>query len=310
MGLQPRVSSVFSGLAYGFAGLIAVGVMTAACSTTTKVAQSPRGNVYLEEVTDWSFEASHPAVIDQTTMLRIVKGLHGDEGRNRFSRVPAGGGKPMRIFSDEDAEFLAPLLVKALSRAKPEQLVGFHLSSSAGSGSEPATGSVFVKNGSVHFTIAKGAQPGGFMPESVAHTDQAPAYAARGASGATMLVIDYHALAKTSVMAGPAATKTASLASAAPQAPVTQLTAPPRAQAGTQPLRIQDGVSSSEIDDIEKAKEIITKKDAEISMLRKEADWMKRQLRERDEELKALRASKVSGKTTPKKKKAEAYQTR
>jgi hypothetical protein len=42
-------------------------------------------------------------------------------------------------------------------------------------------------------------------------------------------------------------------------------------------------------------------------MLRKESDWMKRELRERNEEIKALKASV---KTPLKKKKAEAYPTR
>ena len=48
---------------------VGLAVVTTGCSTTSKLAQSAQGSVYLEEVTDWSFEASHPAVIDQVTML-------------------------------------------------------------------------------------------------------------------------------------------------------------------------------------------------------------------------------------------------
>jgi hypothetical protein len=58
---------------------------------------------------------------------------------------------------------------------------------------------------------------------------------------------------------------------------------------------------------LSRAKETIAKKDTEITVLRKESEWMKRELRERDEEIKALKASV---KTAPKKKKAEAYSTR
>ena len=58
---------------------------------------------------------------------------------------------------------------------------------------------------------------------------------------------------------------------------------------------------------LNKAKETIVKKDTEINMLRKESDWMKRELRERNEEIKALKASV---KTPLKKKKAQAYPTR
>lgn len=56
---------------------------------------------------------------------------------------------------------------------------------------------------------------------------------------------------------------------------------------------------------LRRAKEMLTKKDTEINMLRKESTWMKRELRERDEEIKALKATV---KKTPKKK-AEAYPT-
>jgi hypothetical protein len=45
-------------------------------------------------------------------------------------------------------------------------------------------------------------------------------------------------------------------------------------------------------------------------MLRKESEWMKRELRDRDEEIKALRLTKVSSKSTPKKKSAQASRTR
>src|SRR5207249_8639788 len=142
-------------------------------------------------VTDWSFEASHPAVIDQLTITKIVKGLYSNDGMSGSSRMSAGGSKPMRIFSDEDAEFLSPLLAQGLSKAKPEQLVGFRVSSSAGSGSEPTAGSIYVQKGSIYFTIAKGARATTFAPESVARSAQAPPYAAGGMTGVTAHVIDY-----------------------------------------------------------------------------------------------------------------------
>ena len=113
-------------------------------------------------MTDWSFEASHPAVIDQLTIAKIVKGLYRNDDMSGSSRMSAGGSKPMRIFSDEDAEFLSPLLAQGLSKAKPEQLVGFRVSSSAGSGSEPTTGSIYVQKGSIYVTIEEGRRADGF----------------------------------------------------------------------------------------------------------------------------------------------------
>ncbi len=190
------------------------------------LAHNAKGSVYLEEVTDWSFEASHPAVIDQLTITKIVKGLYSNDGQSGSSRMSAGGSKPMRIFSDEDAEFLSPLLAQGLSKAKPEQLVGFRVSSSAGSGSEPTTGSIYVQKGSIYLTIGKGAKPTGFIPESAARTEPAPAYAAGGAVGAMAMIIDYHALAKAPM---PAAMPIAKATTITPTAPM-MAAAPAKAQ--------------------------------------------------------------------------------
>jgi len=279
----------------GLWGLAILALVTAGCSSTAKIAQSSKGNVHLEEVADWSFDASHPAVIDQATMMKIVKGLYNDDSESSSSKMSAGGSKPMRTFSDEDAEFLSPLLVQGLSKAKPEQIVAFRVSSSAGSGVEPTTGSIYVQKGSIYFTVAKSGKATGFAPESVAHAESAPAYAAGGAVGMTAMVIDYHALAKT-----PMASLPASKSQVRPQAAADQ--------AKTQMAAEASGLSDME--ELQKTKEALVKKDSEISMLRKESNWMKRELRDRDEEIKALKASKVSAKPAPAKKRAEANQAR
>ncbi|HEU4683401.1 MAG TPA: hypothetical protein VFS39_02720 [Nitrospira sp.] len=296
----------------GFAILIcAVLTVAVACSSTSKIAQSSKGNVYLEEVEDWSFEASHPAMIDEATMLKIVKGLYSDEGQNASSRPSVGGGRPMRIFSDEDAQFIAPLLAQGLSKAKPEQIVGFRVSSSAGSGSEPTTGTLYVKNDAVYVTIAKGTKPSGFMPESVAHVEHAPSYAAGGSAGLLAMVIDYHALAKA-----PASTLPVAKVAPKPATALVTTTATPGA-GKIQPTSstvnasfAQNESVAIDADQVEKIKETLAKKDTEISMLRRESEWMKRALRDRDEEIKALRASKVSSKPASKKKQAEVSPTR
>ncbi len=294
---------------YAALGVALVAFAAAGCSTTAKVAQGSKGNVYLEEVADWSFEANHPAVIDQATMMKVIKGLYSEDGSSRMS---AGGSKPMRIFSDEDAEFLSPLLTQGLAKAKPEQLVGFRVSSSAGSGYEPTAGSIYVKNGSIYMTIAKGGTVSGFSPDSVARTEAAPSYAAGGTLGATSTVIDYMALAKAPSSAALPVAK----AQPKPPAPPAAMAVAPAPAAKTQPVStvaspsIGAGAPAVEAAQVDKAKETIAKKDSEINMLRKESEWMKRELRDRDEEIKALRASKVSGKPVQKKKHVEAYPVR
>ena len=303
------LTNVLSPIMQSLVGIAACALVIGGCAGGTTLAHNTKNSVYLEEVTDWSFEASHPAVIDQLTIAKIVKGIYSNDGISGSSRMSAGGSKPMRIFSDEDAEFLSPLLAQGLSKAKPEQLVGFRVSSSAGSGSEPTTGSLYVQKGSIYLTIGKGAKPTGFMPESAARTESAPAYAAGGALDAMTMIIDYHALAMAPM---PAAMPTAKATLNTPIAPI-MAAAPANAQAVSTSAGQevgQDEFLTQKLIDLNVAKEALAKKDSEISMLRKESEWMKRELRDREEEIQALRLTKVSGKPAPKHKTAQAARDR
>ena len=274
--------------------LVGLSLMVTGCSSTSKIAHNAKGSVSLEEIMDWSFEASHPAIIDQTTILKIVKGVYSAEDQHG-SRMSAAGSKPMRVFSDEDAEFLAPLLAQGLSKAKPEQLVVFRVSSSAGSGSEPTAGSIYVQQSAIHFTISKGAGVTTFVPESAAQQSQAPPYAAGGRAGVIAQIIDYHALAQAPMPAALPVAKTAT-------APTTSSRmAVPAAMATIE----GEGPAEMQVQ-LNRAKDMLAKKETEVKVLRKESDWMKRELRNRDEEIKALKATV---KVPPKKKKAEAYRT-
>jgi len=303
------LTNVQSPIMQGLVGIAAFALVISGCAGGTKLAYNEKGSVYLEEVTDWSFEASHPAVIDQLTITKIMKGLYSNDGMSGSSGMSAGGSKPMRLFNDEDAEFLSPLLAQGLSKAKPEQLVGFRVSSSAGSGSEPTTGSIYVQKGSIYLTIAKGAKPTGFMPESAARTEPAPAYAAGGALDAMVMIIDYHALAMAPMPAAMPITK------ATPITPIAPMMAAAPAKAQTVSDRVgQEAVEgelmAQKLSDLRIAKEALAKKDSEISMLRKESAWMKRELRDRNEEITALRSMKVSAKSSLKRKQAQATQNR
>jgi hypothetical protein len=293
----------------GLVGIAACALVIAGCAGGTKIAQNSTGSVYLEEVSDWSFEASHPAVIDQLTIAKIVKGLYRNDEMSGSSKMSAGGSTPMRIFSDEDAEFLSPLLAQGLSKAKPEQFVGFRVSSSAGSGAEPTTGSIFVQKGSIYLTIQKGAEPTGFTPESAARIEPAPAYVAGGARGVMTMIIDYHALAKAPMPANMPMAKATPITP--PSTPVVPMTFAVSTKAPAVSGSVgEDELLAQKLSDMKLAKEALVKKDSEIKMLRKESEWMKRELRDRDEEIKALRLTKVSSKPTPKKKSAQASRTR
>jgi hypothetical protein len=290
-------------------GIAACALIISGCAGGTQLTNTAKGGVYLEDVSDFSFEASHPAVIDQVTMAKIVKGIYGNDGMNGSSRMSVGGSKPMRIFSDEDAEFLSPLLAQGLAKAKPEQLVWFRVSSSAGSGSEPTTGSIYVQKGSLFLTIGKGAMPTDFMPETAAYTEPAPAYAADGAADAVTMVIDYQALATAPMPAAMPLVKSTSFAPTTPTVAAVSEKPEPISSSIEQGSG-QDNFTGQKLNELKKANEALYKKDTEIMMLRKESEWMKRELRNRDEEIQAMRSMKVYSKPTPKKPAAQAIQSR
>lgn len=317
---------------YGTTGFLLTAMLFSGCSMVSgsqSMHQSAKGSVYLEEVSEWSFEANHPTMIDHNTMLKIVKGVMTEEAGPASNRMPASGSKPMRVFSDGDAEFLAPLLAQGLSRAKPEQIVGFRVSSSAGSGAAPTAGTIYVQHGAVYLTISspKGMKVAGFLPKSAAHIESAPSYAAADAAGAMSMVIDYAALARASM---PAAMPVAAIAN---QAPIAQsrLSAPAKTTvrqdqpASVQAVTVSDMVPSTDkatagltteellnnkLDELRQAREANALKESEIKILRKETEWMKKELRERTAERDAMKAKSVSSKPKPKKKTAELQPTR
>jgi len=317
---------------YTATGLFLVGAIFSGCSVISgsqPMQQSAKGSVYLEEVSEWSFEANHPTIIDQSTMLKIVKGVMAEEAVTASNRMPASGSKPMRVFSDGDAEFLAPLLAQGLSRAKPEQIVGFRVSPSAGSGAAPTAGTLYVQHGAAYFTISspKGMKASGFMPKSAAHIESAPSFAANGAAGAMSMVIDYAALARASM---PTAMPVATMA---PSAPIGQpmLSAPAKAAARQDSLtRVQtvatsdmstsadnptsdlttEDILNRKLDELRQAKEANALKESELKILRKETEWMKKELRERTAERDAIKAKNVSSKPASKKKPANLQPSR
>jgi len=299
-----------------FIGIAACALLISGCSGGSKLTHNAKGGVYLEEVTDWSFEASHPAIIDQQTMVKVVKGMYHNDGMSGSSRMSAGGSKPMRVFNDEDAEFLSPLLTQSLAKAKPEQIVWFRISSSAGSGSEPTTGSLYVHKGSIYLTIGTGVKPTDFMPESAARIEPASAYAASGAVDAMTMIIDYHALATAPM---PAAMPIAKATPTTPIAPVAPVMAPAPAKVEAVPSAVSSSVSqevgqdellAQKLSDLKAAKETLAKKDTEITMLRRESEWMKRELRNRDEEIRAMRSMAAYAKPAQKKGRAQATRNR
>ena len=152
------------------------------------------------------------------------------------------------------------------------------------------------------------------------------------------MVIDYQALAKAAAPGSPSAVGTlrAIPASASQTAPVVPATAPTlgtsvaeaaspqeasalldpqefpahsRTESGTPQLNT-DELLNRKLDELREAREANKRKDSEIAILKKEVVWMKQELRQRAEEVKAVKTGKTAARSAPKKKSAEAYPTR
>ena len=71
-----------------------------------------------------------------------------------------------------------------------------------------------------------------------------------------------------------------------------------------------DELLNRKLDELQAAREANKRKDSEIATLKKETTLVKKELKQRTEEIKALKASKASAPSAPKKKAAEARRTR
>ena len=221
--------------------------------------------------------------------------------------------------------YLAPLLAQALSQAQPEYVVAFRLSSSAGSGSEPTAGTLYVQNERLYLTVTehngtlakvesslfssgRPARIVSITPESAGKIEQALPAIAQGRQPLKSLAIDYKLFAKNPE---PAPAVAATIAAPAPQ-PV-QTSAPrmvvasvveeapvknaPPAQPAV-PASPAVNASSAEderltetLQELQDAREAMARKDAKISALRRDLESMRTQLETKDKELRAVKST-------------------
>lgn len=302
-------------------GALAAGCSSAAASRQHHAATQPRGSVGLEEVADWEFEASHPTSIDAATLGSLLRAVVIAEAQTDMSNLPVDGSKPMTVFSDEDVRYLAPLLAQALSQAQPEYVVAFRLSSSAGSGSEPTAGTLYVKNDRLYLTLSehhgsvakteptwlgsgRPARLVSIMPTSAGQIEPALPAVIQGRQHMKSLVIDYNQFAQkpepapmTAGTAAPSFQPAKAPASAAAMTPEAAVKHQPSAQ--TPPLEkvtvtvppAEDERLSETLQALQDARDAMARKDAKISALRRDLEGMRMQLETKDKELRAVKST-------------------
>ncbi len=311
----------------GLFGLILMGAMAGCSSTAASVQQKasaqPQGSVRLEEVADWEFEASHPSTIDAATLDSLLRAVVIAEAQKDMSNLPVDGSKPMTVFSDEDVRYLAPLLAQALSQAQPEYVVAFRLSSSAGSGSEPTAGTLYVKNNRLYLTFSEhngslakveptwfgGGRPARIVsinPVSAGQIEQALPAVIQGRQHMKSLAIDYSRFANnpepvpvTAALAAPASPEVPT--SGAKTAAAVTPEQPARNQAPAQTAAIEKVASNlpaaeeerlnETLQELQDVRDAMARKDAKISVLRKDLESMRMQLETKDKELRAVKST-------------------
>jgi hypothetical protein len=105
--------------------------------------QSERGAVYVERIPDRSFEATHPITLSSDTMARVLRGVILKDGRGIIGNLASEKPETIRVFGDDDVEYLAPLLVEGLTRAASDQQIGFHIVKHSTPAHSPSAGTVF-----------------------------------------------------------------------------------------------------------------------------------------------------------------------
>lgn len=253
--------------------LIGIALTLSACATGPEldvtIRESDQGAVYVERISDRSFQAAHPIALSIDTLTRVLRGVGVREDRGPFGNIIIGRPEAVRAFMDEDIQFLAPLLVEGLARAAADQQVGFRLTRP---GMYEATkGSVYAYGRSLYLTVpwlipltrngaAEPAIPPAilFIPESAKRPDT---YRDRRSTEMT-LVIDYGLLASLPNESG----------------------TPPPGQAPTGAPPIATGQTTAPVPAAQTIQSPTQPSEREWNDMRKELQDLKRQLAEQEAE--------------------------
>jgi len=106
-------------------------VIGTACSTTAPTGkilfEDPRGTVSLQTMADQSIQATQPITLDPTLIAQVLKGMTVQDQERGIQRLLAGRSSPVPVFSDDQIQFLAPLLAEGLRTAAPTERVAYRV---------------------------------------------------------------------------------------------------------------------------------------------------------------------------------------
>ena len=100
---------------------------------------------------------SHPASLTEDDVAGVLRGLYIEAQDAPFSRLLSGGeaAHRRRVFSQKEIAFFAPLFVKGLEQAKPDEVVTFYETAGISDRYELTTsGGIFIQGNTMHIILS------------------------------------------------------------------------------------------------------------------------------------------------------------
>ena len=118
--------------------LVLLCVVGTACSTTAPTGkilfEDPRGSVSLQTISDPSIQSSHPINLEPALLAQLLRSLElHDEGLGREHvkgvqyMIMGAAGTTYPLFSEDQVQFLAPLLAEGLRTATPNESIEYRV---------------------------------------------------------------------------------------------------------------------------------------------------------------------------------------
>ena len=140
-------------------------VIGTACSTTAPTGkilfEDPRGTVSLQAMADQSIQATQPITLDPTLIAQVLKGMTVQDQERGIQRLLAGRSSPVPVFSDDQIQFLAPLLAEGLRTAAPTERVAYRVQTTRegsileSSITETTAGSLYAYGRQLYVTLSQ-----------------------------------------------------------------------------------------------------------------------------------------------------------
>jgi hypothetical protein len=257
----------------------------------------PRGAVFLQKAEDGWFRTAHPLSLNLVVLSSVFQGVH-------VQTSPTDKAPQERVFSEEDIEFLAPLIRAALTKAAKSQVVGFRVIHGTDAGDEITGGILYVQGRLLHLTLThyRAQQEGvgqdsasrrlvpnptglrthqvGFIPEAARRSSRNEQPDVTAVTSLASLVLDYETL---TVGAVPPPTPIESRPSRPDVMPVSQ--PPVQSIHPTTGAAHIYGSQMAPLDENRGVQAPVTEKETELETLKEQLRTLQRRLSELDSEM-------------------------